>query len=146
MNSKRKTRRDPERRRRQAMVEAALTLGLFLFVTMGVIECGTGLYLYESLTERARASLRYAVVNSYDTTAIENVVVYGNAAGSGSAILSVTPEMVTVTMEPIDSTTSLIRVVIAKPDYKFFTPFLAGGSFPLRVEATRVVEGLGSTG
>ena len=76
--------------RGQALVEMALASLMFFFLFFGVIEVSRALYTYGTIVQATRAAARWAVVNKdadpYSGT--KNYVVYGNASGTGSQILS----------------------------------------------------------
>ena len=84
----------------QALLEGSLILFLFLVFFIGTIDFGQFLYFHQSLTERARAAVRYGAVNPADRTGIQNVAVYNDPAGTvnGAAALvpNFTTDMVTV--------------------------------------------------
>ena len=91
-------------RKGATIVEASLVLGLTLFTIMGLIELAIAFFFYQGVVERARAGARWAVVHGYNETQFKNIVVYGNAAGSGGSVLGLDPAMVDVCVEPIDQT------------------------------------------
>jgi Flp pilus assembly protein TadG len=74
------------------LLELALVLPILLLLFGGVAEFGRYFYEYTTVAKAARVGARYLAsksVNSsinYETTA-KNIVVYGNAAGTGSPIL-----------------------------------------------------------
>src|SRR4051812_26496320 len=72
----------------QAVVEASLTLLVFLAILIGIMDFGQFLYYHQSLSERARAGARYAAVHGTDathinSTQIANFTLYNDAAGAG---------------------------------------------------------------
>ena len=135
-------------RKGATIVESSLVLGLTLFTIMGLIELAIGLFFYQGVIERARAGVRWAVVNGYDETQFRNIVVYGNAAGSGGSVLGLDPAMVDVCVEPIDqtSTFSVIRMRVTRPAFKLISPFFGGASMQPSMEVSLPVEAAGCSG
>src|SRR5262245_48284783 len=113
------------RHRGASLVEASLVALVALVAFIGIIDIGSVLFRLEGLTERARAGARYGIVNAYDAAKIQNVVVYGNSAGSGTALLGLSASYVTVSKVDLGDGVSKIRVVIASYPVRFFTPWLA---------------------
>ncbi|HEX3183343.1 MAG TPA: TadE/TadG family type IV pilus assembly protein, partial [Pyrinomonadaceae bacterium] len=75
------------------LLEMAIVIPILLVLFAGVAEFGRYFHEYTTLAKASRVGARYLVgksVNSsvnYETIA-KNIVVYGNAAGSGSPILN----------------------------------------------------------
>jgi Flp pilus assembly protein TadG len=59
-----------ERRRGQSLVEFALVLPMFLLLFMAVMDFGTAVFTYNSLTNAAREGTRLAVVNQDSASVI----------------------------------------------------------------------------
>jgi Flp pilus assembly protein TadG len=95
--------------RGQALVETGLILFVFIAFLVGTLDFGQFLYFHQSLSERARAALRYGILNPTDTTGIQNMAVYndpaGTANGAAALIPNFTTDMVSVCL-PGDSTCS----------------------------------------
>ena len=82
--------------RGNAMVEFALAATVLLPVFAGAFQFGYTFYVYNNLQTAIRGGARYASLRSYDSatstpssgfsTAVQNMVVYGNAAGTGQPI------------------------------------------------------------
>ena len=128
-----------------AAVEGALVLTVFLITFIGIIDIGTVLFRVQGLTERARAGARWGVVNPYDATSISNVVIYGNAAGTGGAMFGLTTSLVSVSQVDLGDGLSTIRVRIDDYPVRFFTPLLAGSRTLPRIEVSLSTESLGAT-
>ena len=133
-------------RRGNAIVEASLVLTLALVMILVILEMGVALATYQAMTENCRRAVRYAVVNPYDEAKIKNVAVYGNPDGTGAAMFGLKPENVAVRLESVDSVNAVVRITLLRPSYRFLTPFLGSTPFTMRVEAIRLVEGMGSSG
>ena len=109
--------------RGNAIIEFALSFGLFFAVFSGVFQFGYAFYLYNSLESAVRSGVRYASLRTYDSatatpsaaylTAVQNMVVYGDPAGSGqSAAPGLTPANVTLTVTMANNVPALVAVGI----------------------------------
>lgn len=85
------------------LVELALVLPVFLMLFGATAEFGRFFYEYTTLAKGARAGSRYLVtapVNATEDAIARNIVVYGNAAGTGTPIVKgLTTANVTITRE-----------------------------------------------
>ncbi len=79
----------------QAFVEAGLILFIFLAFVIGTLDFGQYLYFHQSLSERARAALRYGVINTADRTGIQNVAVYNDPGGTSNGATALLPNLST---------------------------------------------------
>ncbi len=73
------------------LVELAIVLPIFILLFGATAEFGRYFYEYTTLAKSARVGARYlatAAVNSTEDTNANNIVVYGNSAGTGNPILS----------------------------------------------------------
>jgi Flp pilus assembly protein TadG len=73
------------------LVELAIVLPVFLILFAAVGEFGRYFYEYTTLAKSARVGARYLsgkAVNATEDTKAKNLVVYGNAAGTGSPVLT----------------------------------------------------------
>ena len=72
------------------LIEAAIVVPIFMILFAATAEFGRYFYEYTTLAKAARAGSRYlttAPVQALEDTAAKNIVVYGNAAGTGTPIL-----------------------------------------------------------
>src|SRR5882672_12678475 len=72
------------------LVELAIVVPIFVILFAATAEFGRYFYEYTTLGKASRAAARYlatAAVNSAEDNNAKNIVVYGNAAGTGSPIL-----------------------------------------------------------
>jgi Flp pilus assembly protein TadG len=72
------------------LIELAIVLPIFLMVFGAAAEFGRYFYEYTTLDKAARAGSRYLTtkaVNGTEDDKARNIVVYGNAAGTGSPIV-----------------------------------------------------------
>jgi Flp pilus assembly protein TadG len=116
------------RQRGNVMVESALVLLVFFLVVFSILDFGQVLLLHDCLTERVRSALRYGVVNSYDGTAIQNYVLYGQpvAPSSGSTYFSLTASMVSVQRSDAGTADDRVTITVSNYPYVFLSPFIAG--------------------
>lgn len=85
------------------LVELAIVIPIFLILFAATAEFGRYFYEYTTLAKAARVGSRYlatAPTKSTEDVIAKNIVVYGNAAGSGSPILTgLDPSHVVVTRQ-----------------------------------------------
>jgi Flp pilus assembly protein TadG len=140
-------RRNP--RRGQAIVETCLVLLTLILMIVGVMDFGQFLFLHEALVDRARTGARYAAVNPYDATAIQNIVVYNNATapdGATTGLFGLKPSYVTVTPTPSTGTPTYVQVKISGYPMHFISPFLTKSYTHRPILATRQTENIAASG
>src|SRR5437867_12922393 len=74
----------------QSLMEFAMVLPLVLLVVFGITEFGRAYYQYNTLSKAIRNGARYMSSHTYSNANIanaQNMVVYGQASGSGTAVL-----------------------------------------------------------
>jgi Flp pilus assembly protein TadG len=109
-----------------ALVEFAIAATVFLTVTFAVLELGRLLWVHNALADAARRGARYAV-NQPQTAAadVKNVAIYGNAAGTGSPLVSdLTPAQVVVTYNNFGLAAGTVTVEIQNYDFRFVLPLV----------------------
>jgi Flp pilus assembly protein TadG len=75
--------------RGSTLVEFAIGVTVFVTAMFAVLEFGRALWVHNALSDAARRGARYAVLHSAGSDAeIKNIVVYGNAAGTGQPMLN----------------------------------------------------------
>ena len=131
------------KKRGAVTVEAGFSLTLFLLLFIGMVDVGMAFVHYHAMTENCRRALRWGVVNTYDSSKISNMAVYGNAEGTGSPLMGLDPSLVTVSMDTLNVSTFAISISIAKAPVTMISPWL--GTFAPQVRASRIVESLGVT-
>ncbi len=139
--------RNRTRRRGQALLEGSLVLLGTIVTLLGILDVGQYLFLQQSLRERTRAAVRYAVVNNYDPVTITNVVLYNSPAapdGGRSGLLGLRAEMVNVVRHDQGTASDRVEIVIANYPMRFYSPFLAGTSIEPVFRAVLPVESLGA--
>ena len=78
------------RQKGTAIVEFALILPLLLLLTMITTEFGRAIYQYNTIVKSLRNTTRYLSLQTSNTkiTEAQNLVVFGNIAGTGPALVS----------------------------------------------------------
>ena len=121
--------RKPHTTRGVALVEFALVLPLLLLLSFITTEFGRALYEYNTVVKSVRNAARFLSVQTPGTLTTEarNMVVYGNAAGTGQPLalgLTLarvpTPTWQTVGVDPVMQT-----VTVRVSGYSF-TPLFTG--------------------
>jgi hypothetical protein len=135
------------------LVEFAIGALVFFTATFGVLEFSRLLWTHNALADAARRGARYAVTHfETDADAVKKVAVYGNAAGTGQALVAgLTPDMVDVDYK--DSSIAGVgfgypdgAVTVTIPDYefKFVLPFLGAGVTLPEYRTTLTAESAGN--
>ena len=105
------------RRRGSAMIEATLTLSLFLTVLFSLYDFGWVLFFHQTLVHQARTSARYGAVSPSDLAAIKNVALYNSTSGSGTGLFGLEPANVSVSRNGQGTTSDRITVTISGYQY-----------------------------
>ena len=115
-------------RRGNAIIEATLTLTLFLTVLFSIYDFGWVLFFHQTLVHQARTAARFAAINPTSLTAAKNIVLYNQtASGSGPGILGIDPSTVSVTRNgTAGATDDRIIVTISGYQYQIITIGWAG--------------------
>jgi hypothetical protein len=132
----------------QAMLEAALTISLYLLFVIGAMELGATLFVFQSYADRARHAVRMASVKPYDpqatTTLIQNLILYGepqipSGANPDRGFMGLERgqiEVATSKSEDGDTSDGHLTVRIANYKYSLLSWALAGSSSAPRVGRT----------
>jgi len=132
----------------QTLLESSLVLTTLLLMLIGIVDFGQFLFFHQVLTDRARAGARYAAVNPYDATSIQNVVVYNSPiapSGSPTGLFGLTPSNVTVTPTPSTGAPDYVQVKISGFPIHLISPFLTKSYTPRNIIATRQTENIATT-
>jgi Flp pilus assembly protein TadG len=117
------TRSKPERRRGNAILEFALAFSFLFSLFTGVFQFGYTYYVYNNLVTAVRSGARYASLRTYDsatatpsaayTTAVRNMVVYGDPAGGAVPVTpALTPDNVTIDLDTLNNVPRAVSVGI----------------------------------
>lgn len=141
---------NPKRAERgSAMVETALVLLTALAMILFIMDMGRVLLTEQFIAERARTAVRSAVVNSWDSTAVANYVVYGTTSGqqgSPAGLMGLTPSQVTYTTVA-DTGVGDGRYQVTVQGIPLFTwvPYIAGQYTTGPITATAPIQSQGAS-
>ena len=118
--------------RGNSMLEFAVGFALLFSLLSGVVQYGYSMYIYDLLESAVTSGAAYASRTTLDTrntnfsTAVKNMVVYGNAEGTGAAVVpGLTTSEVAVTQTPAagfpDSITVNINSLNVNTVFRSFT-------------------------
>jgi hypothetical protein len=126
-----------------ALIEASLTLGVFLTFLFTLYDFSWVLFLEQTLVEQARAAARYGAINPVSTSAIQNVALYGTPVSPGqghSGILGLKRRNVGVTRTGQGTTADQITVTISGYEFTWITFGWAGTHTGQPITAATSVE------
>ena len=130
------------RRRGSLMLESSLILLVFMMVLIGTFDISQLLFIQQSIAERVRVAARYGAVNTYDQTAIENMVLYSQPTvpASGTPAFSLTRAMITVARSDAGTPEDRVSVTVSNFPVEFITPVVAGIANGVAVSACASYE------
>ena len=117
------------------MIEATLTLMLFLLIWFSLFDFGFTLFFHHTLMERARAAARYGILIDATTaenqTKIQNVLLFSdpdNTAGATTGILGLDASKVSVAVQPAALGEPAARLLVTVHDFQYalITPGFGG--------------------
>jgi Flp pilus assembly protein TadG len=108
------------------LVEFSIGVLVFATAMFAVLEFGRALWVHNALTDAARRGARYATLHSAnDISAVKNIVVYGNSAGSGEAMLpNLSTANVDVTYNNFGLNDGTVTVKITDYQFQFVVPII----------------------
>ncbi len=131
------------------MLETALILMTLLGMILFIMDMGRVLLSEQFITERAREGARYAVVNSWNSTAVANYVVYGSTTapqGGGAGLLGLTTSEVTfTTIAGTGIGDARDQVTVSGVTFPIFIPFISGNYTVPTITVTAPAESGGAT-
>ena len=124
------------------MLEAALTISVFLMMLIGVLDLGQFLYIQQALTERARMAVRVGAVQQLSTTDVTNLVLYGVTSPSEAAgrFFNLSPSNVSVTTPDSGTNAARLVITISGAQFPLYSPLLPRSMSNLRVQVSSPVE------
>lgn len=133
-----------QRQKGAAMLESALIIVVFMVMLIAIFDISMYLFLTHSVKERCRQALREGVVQPYNVTAIENVVLYGNStAPEGSEpSFHLNREMIDVQRFDAGSSEDRLTLTISGYRYRLLTPTLTGAPIEFNFRSTASYEGI----
>lgn len=115
------------RQKGTAIVEFALILPLLLLLTMITTEFGRAIYQYNTIVKSLRNTTRYLSLQTPNTqiTEAKNLVVFGNIAGNGPALVPglTVAKVATPTWQTFGSAPLINTVTITVTGYTFRSMF-----------------------
>jgi hypothetical protein len=128
--------------RGSAIVEAALTLSMFMIFFLGIFDVGIMLFRYQSYTARAKQAARYGSTNPGDTTGIRNVVLYDSPAapGGGGGFWGLEANMVAVNRSGAGTPDDHITIQLTNYTMQGFSPLLSKAFQGPPIRASAPVE------
>ena len=117
-----------------AILEFALVVPFLLVMTFLVTEFGRAIYQYNTLTKSVRDAARYLSIQTPNThvTEAQNLVVYGNTAGTGTPLaIGLTTSQVSVSWPlPTGSAPAISMVDVQISGYSFQSILLSAFGLP----------------
>jgi len=112
--------------RGSTLVEFSIGVTVFVMAMFAVLEFGRLLWVHNALTDAARRGARYAVLHSStDGDAVKNVVVYGDAAGTGEPMLNdLSTTNVEVNYNGFGLNDGTVSVSITNYEFEFVIPII----------------------
>jgi hypothetical protein len=127
------------------VVESSIVLLVFMVVFVGILDMGQLMFLCNVLSDRVRTGARYAVVHTYSTATIQNVVAYNSSTSpGGSGLFGITPAMVQVNHYDAGLPTERVQVAISTYTMHFLSPWLASSFTPGPFSAVMPMESGGA--
>ena len=143
------------------LMEFAIGATVFFTAMFGVVEFGRVLWTHNALSDAARRGARYAInqpasspagksVTGTNTgpslTAIRNVAVYGNAAGTGQPLVNnLAPSNVNVTYSNFGLGDGSVSVSITSYQFQFVVPIVGTSIQMPAYNTTLTGESVGTT-
>ena len=109
-----------------ALVETALSLGLYTSIVFSIFDYGYVMYMHQAVAGRVQAAARYGALNPTDTTGMKNVVLYNSSTGSGTGIFGLTTSNVTATRSGSGTTADRVTVTVTSFQYPMISPGFSG--------------------
>jgi Flp pilus assembly protein TadG len=131
------------KQRGAAMLEGALTLSAVILMIVGVLDVGQFLFLHQALTERVRGAARTSVIANYDTTSIQNLVVYGTTTPQDAQLpgyYGLRTSNISVVFSGANTNAARLNVTISGLNYPVISPLMAGNFTNLPIKVTVPLE------
>ena len=143
------SRRDKKRQKGAAFVETSLVLLTMLAMIIFIMDMGRILLMQQYITERARNTVRNAVVNGWTPAQTQNYLVYNSTTapnGGGSGFLGLQTSQVTYqTLGTQGAWDYRYQVKVSGVPALIMTPYLAGTYTLAPIVATLPAQSMGST-
>jgi Flp pilus assembly protein TadG len=120
------------------MVEASLTLTLFVLLIFSLFDFGYVLYVHQTFAERARSAARYGSLNPTDTTGMKNIAVYYSSTAGSAGVLGLTTANVAAVRSGAGTVNDRVTVTIS--GYRFFAIWPGGWGNGRPITCSMTVE------
>jgi Flp pilus assembly protein TadG len=144
-----KTNRRDKKQKGSAMVESALVLLTVMGMMIFIIDMGRMLMTQQFIVERARATVRSAVVNNWNATATKNYLVYNSTTAPESATsgyMGLLPSQVTYqTLGTAGQSDYRLQIKVSGVPALTWIPYIAGSYSLAPIVATMPAQSLGAT-
>lgn len=138
--------RPHSRERGSALLESTLVLLVFAVTLLETLDVGQFIFFQAMLMDRARVGARYAQVNSFNASAVANMVVYNNSnGGTGAGLFGLNTSMVTVNRYDAGLSTDRIEVIISNFPLAFRGPMLLANFSSRKFRVVMPSSGMGAT-
>ena len=131
------------------LVETALILLTLIGMIIFIMDMGRILLMQQYITERARTTVRSAVVNSWTATQAKNYLVYNTITtppGGGAGFLGLQTSQVTYqTLGTVGAADYRVQVKVSGVPALVLTPYMAGTYTLAPITATLPAQSLGAT-
>ena len=115
-----------QRQRGSMIIEASLTLPVLIFCIFTLFDFSLILFQHQTFVHRARAAARYGAINPGNLTAVQQLVLYGPAGGSGPGLFGLQASNVNVTRYGQGTAADRITIVISNFQFNRITPGWSG--------------------
>lgn len=134
-----------------AMVEGALILLTLLTMIIFILDMGRMLLMQQFITERARETVRAAVVNNWTAANVQNYLCYNSTSAPGGVqttpgLMGLLPSQVAYSaVGTAGSADYRLKVVVSGVPMLTWIPFMAGQYTAAPITATMPAQSLGAT-
>jgi Flp pilus assembly protein TadG len=131
------------------ILESALVLLTILGMVLFIMDMGRILLIQQFITERARATVRSAVVNNWTAAATKNYLVYNSTTapgGGGAGFLGLQTSNVTYqTLGTSGAPDYMLQVKVSGVSAVTWIPFISGSYTLAPITAALPAQSLGAT-
>jgi Flp pilus assembly protein TadG len=124
-----------KRRAGTALVETALSLGLFTSIVFSLFDFGYVMYMHQTVVSRMQDAARYASLNPTDTTGTKNYVLYRATTGSGTGLFGLQASNVAVARAGSGTGADRITITVSGFAFRLIAPGQCGTAKPITVTA-----------
>jgi Flp pilus assembly protein TadG len=122
-----------KRRAGTALVETALSLGLFTSIVFSLFDFGYVMYMHQTIASRMQDAGRYASLNPTDTTGTKNYVLYRSTTGSGAGLFGLQASNVAVARAGSGTSADRVTITVSGFAFRLIAPGQSGTAKPIIV-------------